>query len=77
MRYGTDYTHECDFSSCQQKLRCTQVDGAPQYGTCVWVSHTCTDDQASSDCRPKNTSPHTTVRELAKYLEGHRALQGN
>jgi hypothetical protein len=77
MRYGTDYTHECDFSSCQQKLRCTQVDGAPQYGSCVWVSPACTDDQAASDCRPKNASPHTTVRELAKYLEGHRALQGN
>ncbi len=74
MRYGTDYTHECDFSSCQQKLRCAKVNGAPQYGSCVWVSHTCSDDQPASACRPKNTSPHTTVNELTKYLEGHKAL---
>jgi len=76
MRYGTDYTHECSFSSCQQKLRCKNIDGAPQYGSCVWVSATCRDDQPAAACRPKNTSPHTTVNELAKYLEGHRALHG-
>lgn len=76
MRSANDWTHECDFKGCEQKLRCTMVNGAPQKKTCVWVSATCRDDQKASVCRPKNTKKLTTNAELARYLEGHALLRG-
>lgn len=77
MKSANDYSHECDFKSCEQKLRCKVVNGAPQKKTCVWVSAACRDDQAASSCRPKNTKKQTTNKEFARYLEGHKLLRGN
>ena len=76
MRSQNDYTHECDFKSCQQKLRCKVVDGTPQKKSCVWVSAACRDDQSAESCRTKNTVKQTTNKELARYLEGHKLLRG-
>lgn len=76
MRVQGDYSHECDFKSCQQKLRCKVVSGTPQKKSCVWVSAACRDDQSAEACRPKNTVKQTTNKELARYLEGHKALRG-
>lgn len=77
MRVQADYSHECDFKSCQQKLRCKVVDGTPQKKSCVWVSAACRDDQSAESCRPKNTVKQTTNKELARYLEGHKLLRGH
>jgi hypothetical protein len=77
MRVQGDYSHECDFKSCQQKLRCKVVDGTPQKKSCVWVSAACRDAQSAEDCRPKNTVKQTTNKELARYLEGHKLLRGH
>ncbi|MBX3186909.1 MAG: hypothetical protein KF819_07840 [Labilithrix sp.] len=77
MRSANDWSHECDFKGCQQKLRCKVVDGAPQKKTCAWVSPACADSQSAASCRPKNTTKQTTNAELARYLEGHRLLRGN
>jgi hypothetical protein len=76
MRSQNDYSHECDFKSCQQKLRCKVVDGTPQKKSCVWVSAACRDDQSAESCRPKNAVKQTTNKELARYLEGHKLLRG-
>jgi hypothetical protein len=76
MRVQGDYSHECDFKSCQQKLRCKVVDGTPQKKSCVWVSAACRDADAAESCRPKNTVKQTTNKELARYLEGHTLLRG-
>ncbi len=76
MRVQGDYSHECDFKSCQQKLRCKVVDGTPQKKSCVWVSAACRDDQSAEACRPKNAVKQTTNKELARYLEGHKLLRG-
>jgi len=77
MRSANDYSHECDFKGCEQKLRCAMKDGAPQKRTCQWVSAACRPDQPASSCRVKNTKKQTTAKELAKYLEGHRLLRGS
>lgn len=77
MRVQGDYSHECDFKSCQQKLRCKVVDGTPQKKSCVWVSAACRDDQSAESCRPKNAVKQTTNKELARYLEGHKLLRGH
>lgn len=79
MRVANDYTHECSFKSCEQKLRCQNdpATNAPKKGTCVWVSASCRDDQPASACKVKNTKKQMTNIELAKYLEGHRLLRGN
>lgn len=81
MRTANDYTHECNFKSCEQKLRCKNdpATNSPKKGTCVWVSAACRDDQSasSSACKPKNTKKQMTNIEFAKYLEGHRLLRGN
>lgn len=76
MRSQNDYSHECDFKSCQQKLRCKVVDGTPQKKSCVWVSAACRDDQSAESCRTKNTVKQTTNKELARYLDGHKLLRG-
>jgi hypothetical protein len=77
MKSANDYSLECDFAKCEQKFRCTMVDGAPQKKSCAWVSSTCRADQSLASCRPKNTTKQTTVRELKKYLEGHALLRGS
>lgn len=79
MRVANDYTHECSFKSCEQKLRCKAdpSTNAPMKGTCVWVSASCRDDQTASQCRTKNTKKQMTNTEFAKYLEGHKLLRGN
>jgi hypothetical protein len=77
MRVQGDYSHECDFKTCQQKLRCKVVDGTPQKKSCVWVSAACRDDQSAESCRPKNAVKQTTNKELSRYLEGHKLLRGH
>lgn len=76
MKSANDYSHECDFKGCEQKLRCTEVNGVPQKKSCVWVSSTCTASQRADACRPKNTTKQTTNKEFARYLEGHALLRG-
>lgn len=77
MRVANDFTHECDFKGCEQKLRCkNDASGSPQKGTCVWVSASCRADQPADQCRVKNTKKQMTNIELAKYLEGHKLLRG-
>jgi hypothetical protein len=77
MRSQNDYSHECDFKSCQQKLRCKIVDGTAQKKSCVWVSAACRDDQPADACRPKNAVKQTTNKEFARYLAGHALLRGH
>ena len=77
MKSANDYSHECDFKTCQQKLRCTEVNGVPQKKTCVWVSPTCAATANPDSCRPKNITKQTTNKEFARYLEGHKLLRGN
>jgi hypothetical protein len=77
MRSQNDYSHECDFKSCQQKLRCKIVDGTPQKKSCVWVSAACRDDQSADSCRVKNPTKQTTNEEFARYLEGHELVRGH
>ncbi len=76
MRSSNDWSHECSFTGCEQKLRCKMANGAPQQKTCAWVSASCRDDQSASSCRPKNTKKQTTTTELKRYLEGHALLRG-
>jgi hypothetical protein len=76
MRYGGEYGHECDFAKCEQKLRCTEVNGVAQQKTCAWVSAACRPNQSAASCRPKNTTNQTTPRELKKFLDGHKLLRG-
>lgn len=76
MKSQNDYSHECSFTGCEQKLRCKEVNGAPQKGTCVWVSKECRDNDAATSCRPKNTTKQTTNNELKRYMEGHRLVRG-
>ena len=78
MKSANDYSLECDFAKCEQKLRCAKdAAGNPQKKTCAWVSASCGANTPASQCRPKNTTKQTTSKELAKYLEGHKALRGN
>ena len=77
MKNGNDYSLECDFAKCQQKFRCKTVNGVPQKKTCAWVDASCRDDQRLSSCKSKNPTKQTTNHEVAKYLEGHRALRGH
>lgn len=77
MKSANDYSTECDFNGCEQKLRCTLVSGAPQKKTCVWVSASCRADQPAASCRPVNAKKQTTNKELARYLEGHTLLRGS
>ncbi|MBX3233238.1 MAG: hypothetical protein KIT84_20815 [Labilithrix sp.] len=77
MRWANDYSHECSFTGCDQKLRCDYAGGAPQKKSCVWVSKSCRADQRAQDCRPKNTKKQTTTTELRRYLQGHAMLRGN
>lgn len=77
MRTQNDYSHECDFKRCEQKLRCKIVDGTPQKRSCVWVSAACRDDQPAEACRIKNPVKQTTNREVARYLEGHKLVRGH
>jgi hypothetical protein len=78
MKSANDYSLECDFAKCEQKLRCTKdAAGNPQKKTCAWVSASCGASTPAAQCRPKNTTKQTTTKELAKYLEGHRALRGS
>jgi hypothetical protein len=76
MKSASSYVHECDAFGCEQKLRCTMVNGVPQRKTCVWVAKGCQDGQAatSTTCKVKNTTKMTTVDEWHRFLEGH-ALQ--
>jgi hypothetical protein len=77
MKSANDYSLECDFAKCEQKLRCAKdAAGNPQKKTCAWVSSSCGANTPAAQCRPKNTTKQTTTRELSKYLEGHRALRG-
>jgi len=77
MKSANDYSLECDFAKCEQKFRCkTDANGAPQYHSCVWVSATCAPNASNASCRPKNTVKQTTNNEIARYMEGHRALRG-
>ena len=76
MKSANDYSLECDFTKCEQKLRCNVIGGQPQYKTCVFVDASCREDQAPEDCRTKNGVKQTTSRELKKYLEGQRLLRG-
>lgn len=76
MRSANDYSLECDFAKCEQKLRCTVIAEQPQYKSCVFVDAACRDDQDPATCRSKNNSKQTTSREVKKYLEGQRLLRG-
>jgi hypothetical protein len=75
MKSQNDFSHECSFTGCEQKLRCKTVEGVPQKGSCVWVSPTCGESQSASSCRPKNTKKQTTNIEFKRYLEGHALLR--
>lgn len=77
MRSANDWSHECSFTGCEQKLRCKVVDGAPQKRTCAWVSPTCRDNQPAASCRPKNTTKQTATTELKRYLAGHALVRGD
>lgn len=77
MKSANDWSHECSFTSCEQKLRCTMKNGAPQKKTCAWVSPSCRADQRAASCRPKNTTKQTATTELKRYLEGHALLRGS
>lgn len=77
MRYATEYSHECSFSGCSQKLRCKEIDGVWQYKSCVWVDGSCRDDQKPAACRPKNEAPHTATNEFDRYLKGHQLVRGH
>jgi len=77
MKSQNDYSHECSFTGCEQKLRCKEVNGAPQKGTCVWVNAACEANQSASSCRTKNTKKQTTNTEFKRYLEGHAMLRGS
>jgi hypothetical protein len=74
MKSANDYSLECDFTRCEQKFRCTEVNGEPQYRSCVWVDAGCSDATSAPDCRTKNTKKQTTTRELRSYLDGQRLL---
>lgn len=76
MRSQNDYSHECDFKGCEQKLRCKIVDGTPQKKSCVWVNAACRDNQSADSCRTKNPVKQTTNKEFARYLQGHALLRG-
>ena len=76
MKSANDYSLECDFGKCEQKLRCKMDGDAPQRGSCAWVDAACPDDATAASCRTKNTTKQTTRRELDKYLAGHRLLRG-
>jgi len=77
MKSSNDYSLECDFAKCEQKFRCETLNGQPQKKTCVWVDAGCSNDTPAASCRSKNTKKQTTNRELARYLEGLKALRGN
>lgn len=78
MKSANDYSLECDFAKCEQKFRCAKDSaGNPQKKTCAWVSASCGASTPAAQCRPKNTTKETTTKELAKYLEGHKALRGS
>ncbi len=77
MKSANDYSLECDFAKCEQKLRCSVIGDQPQYKSCVFVDAACRDDQPAQQCRSKNTSKQTTSREVKKYLEGQRLLRGS
>jgi hypothetical protein len=76
MKGANDYTLECDFKRCEQKFRCTTVNGEPQKKTCAWVSADCAEGANPASCRKKNTKKATTVNEFKRYMEGHKLLRG-
>jgi hypothetical protein len=76
MKGANDWSLECSFTGCDEKLRCATVDGVPQQKSCVWVSGACGESQSASSCRPKNTQKHTTVTEYRRYLDGHSLMHG-
>jgi hypothetical protein len=76
MKSANDYSLECDFTRCEQRFRRDEVNGAPQYRSCVWVDADCSDATSAPDCRTKNTKKQTTSRELRSYLDGQRLLRG-
>jgi hypothetical protein len=76
MKGGNDYSLECDFKGCEQKFRCTMLDGVPQQHSCQWVSKACTDAQPATSCRTKSATKQTTTREVKRYLQGIQLLRG-